>query len=52
MRISQSPIFKYSKNDEVKEYEMGRECSMRGGEKECIDDFRGKVRRKEATRKT
>jgi hypothetical protein len=36
----------------VKEDEMGRACSTNGGEAVCIEDLGGKVRRKEATRKT
>jgi hypothetical protein len=31
---------------------MGKACSMNMGEKECIRDFGGEVRRKETTRKT
>jgi hypothetical protein len=31
---------------------MGRACSMQGKEKECIEDFGVKARRKETTRKT
>jgi hypothetical protein len=32
--------------------EMGRACSKRGGENECIKDFCGKSRRKENIRMT
>jgi hypothetical protein len=31
---------------------MGRACSMNGDEDECIQDFGGKARRKQTTRKT
>jgi hypothetical protein len=34
------------------EDEMDRACSMLGDEKECIQQFGGKARRKETTRKT
>jgi hypothetical protein len=37
-------------NDEVKENEMDTACSM--GENECVQDFNGKARRKETSRKT
>jgi hypothetical protein len=30
---------------------MGRACRTNGGEEECIQDFGGKARRKETTRK-
>jgi hypothetical protein len=42
---------KYNSNDQVKEDEMGRACSANGEEEECIEDFGGKARRKETTRK-
>jgi hypothetical protein len=29
-------LAKYNKNDQVKENEMGRPCSTKGGEEECI----------------
>jgi hypothetical protein len=32
--------------------EIGRACSMDGGEEECIQDFGGEARKKETTRKT
>jgi hypothetical protein len=32
--------------------EMGRACSMNGGEEECIEDIGGKSRREEITGKT
>jgi hypothetical protein len=35
----------------VKEDEMGRECSMQGGENECIYDFGGKSRTLEESEK-
>jgi hypothetical protein len=38
---------KYNYNDQVKEDEMGRACSMNGGQEECIQDFGGKARRKD-----
>jgi hypothetical protein len=31
---------------------MGRACSMNGGGEELIEDFGGKARKKETTRKT
>jgi hypothetical protein len=37
---------------QVKEYEMGRACSTKGGKDECIEGFGGKARRKETPRKT
>jgi hypothetical protein len=37
---------------QIKEDEMGRACSMNGGEEECTYDIGGRVRRKETTRKT
>jgi hypothetical protein len=45
--------FKQSRGrNPVKEDEMGRASSMNGREEEYIQDFGGKARRKEATRKT
>jgi hypothetical protein len=38
--------------DQVKEDEMGRECSTNEGEEECIKDIGGKARRNETTGKT
>jgi hypothetical protein len=35
----------------VKDDEMGRACSTHGGKEECIQDFGGKARMKETTRK-
>jgi hypothetical protein len=43
---------KYNSNDQVKEDEMGRACGTYRGEDESIEDFGGKARRKETTRKT
>jgi hypothetical protein len=43
---------KYNENDEIREDEMGRACSMHGREEECIKSFGGKSKRKETTRKT
>jgi hypothetical protein len=38
-------------NDQVKEYDMRRECSMIWAEEEYIYDFGGKARRKGTTMK-
>jgi hypothetical protein len=38
-------------NDEVKEDEMGRACSIYGRDEECIQGFGGKASRKETARK-
>jgi hypothetical protein len=38
--------------EHVKEDEMGRACSMNGGEDESMWDIDGKARRKETTGKT
>jgi hypothetical protein len=43
---------KYNYNDGVKENEMGRAFSTHGREEECIQDFGGKARREQNTRKT
>jgi hypothetical protein len=40
------------KNYQGKDDEIGIECSIYGGEQECIENFGGKARRKETTRKT
>jgi hypothetical protein len=45
-------LTKYNKNDQVKEDEISRACSMYGGEEECIQGFGRKVRRKETIMKT
>jgi hypothetical protein len=42
----------FAKENEVKEGEMGRACSIHVGEQECMQDFGGKAGRKEATMKT
>jgi hypothetical protein len=39
-------------NDQVKEDEIGKTSSKEEGEEECIQDFCGETRRKEAIRKT
>jgi hypothetical protein len=39
-------------NYQVKEDKMGRACTTNGGEEDRIQDFGGKARRKETTRKT
>jgi hypothetical protein len=43
---------KYNYNDEVKEDEMARRCSMHEGEEAWIQGFDGKPRRKETRKKT
>jgi hypothetical protein len=45
-------ITNYSWNDEFKEDEMTRECSMNKGEEESVFVISGKVGTKETTRKT
>jgi hypothetical protein len=35
-----------NKNDQVKEEDMGRACSMNRGEDECIQDIGGKASKK------
>jgi hypothetical protein len=45
-------LTKHYYNDQDKEDEMCRACSMNGGGKKCIYDIGGKARRKETTRKT
>jgi hypothetical protein len=42
----------YNYNDWLKEDEMGRACSMNGGEEECIWDFGEKARQKKTAKKT
>jgi hypothetical protein len=37
--------------DKVEKDEMGRECSMNGGEEECISNIGGEARRTETTKK-
>jgi hypothetical protein len=52
MRCIISLLFsKYNWNDQVKEDEMVRACSMNRGEKECIQDIGGKARRKKTSGK-
>jgi hypothetical protein len=43
---------KYSYNDQIKEDEICRACSMNGGEEEYVYDFGRKGQRKEASRIT
>jgi hypothetical protein len=43
---------RYNKNDQVKEYENDRACSMNGREAKCIYDFCEKARMKKTNRKT
>jgi hypothetical protein len=43
---------KYNYNDEIKDDEMGRACSMHGGEAKYMLGLGRKTRRKETTRKT
>jgi hypothetical protein len=43
-------LYKYKYNNQIKEDEMGRICS-KDGEEECIEDFGGKARRKETSRR-
>jgi hypothetical protein len=42
----------YNWSDQVKEDEKGRACKTHGGKEQCLQEFVGKARRKEATRKT
>jgi hypothetical protein len=37
---------------QIKEDEVSRACSIHGWEKECIQDFGGKAKRRETTKKT
>jgi hypothetical protein len=44
-------IAKYNENNQVKENEMNGECSTHQEKEECREDFGGKARVKETTRK-
>jgi hypothetical protein len=37
-------LFEYNYNDQAKDNEMGRVCSMNGGEEKCIQNIDEKVR--------